>query len=123
LGEIDVVEAFGRQRGQFCRKADHWFAGEMEIAGGIGQAAHLFGRRFYHAFLAIADIDAPQAGKGVDHAPAVYIGQPHAVPAGQHACAMLLMAPERGDWVDQVIAVKVDQRAIGQGFGHVANLC
>jgi len=57
--EIDMIQPFGAEVDQLLRQPHRRFAAEMEIARGIGQAAHLLGRDFGDAVLAIADIDAP----------------------------------------------------------------
>jgi hypothetical protein len=85
----------------------------VEEARGVRQLAELFGRGRDDAFLPVADVDAPQPGKRIDHAAAVDIGQPHALPGFQNARPVLFMAAERNDGVDQVVAINVDKRAVG----------
>jgi len=115
LREEHMVKPFGRGGGEFAGKPDRRLAGEMEVAGGVRQFAHLLGRRFDDRILPVTDIDAPQPGKGIEQPVAVGIGQPHALSGFEHDCAMLLVPPERRDRMDQVIAVDIDQRTVGKG--------
>ena len=77
--EIDMVETRRGQGRQFVRKADRRLIAEMEIPGGVGKAPHLFGGDIHNTVLAVADIDAPQSCKAVEHAPPIDIGEPHAL--------------------------------------------
>src|SRR3546814_9053915 len=73
--EIDGIESAGRPVRQLLGELDRGLAGEVEIAGGVRQPPHLFGRGRDHAFLAVADVDAPQASKSVEQFAPFDIGE------------------------------------------------
>ncbi|MCY1223877.1 hypothetical protein D9M72_360170 [compost metagenome] len=103
--EIHVIQRAGRDLHQLVGEADRRLAAEMKVAGGVGQAAHLLGSGLHHALLAVADVDAPQAGEGVEHFVAGGVGQPRAAARRQHGGAALLVRAPGRHRVDQVCAI------------------
>ena len=104
-----MVKVAGRAVGQFGGEPDGRFGAEAEIAGGIGQLAHLACGGFDDAVVAIAGIDAPETGKAVYHLMARRIGDGRALGRFQHADAGLLMAAIGGDGVHKMSAVEFDK--------------
>ncbi|OIQ68870.1 hypothetical protein GALL_495320 [mine drainage metagenome] len=64
-GEIDVLQRLRRNLHQLGGQPDGRFTTEVKVARGIGQLAHLLGGSTHHTLVAIANVDAPQAGKSI----------------------------------------------------------
>ncbi|MNT53325.1 hypothetical protein D3C72_1904090 [compost metagenome] len=77
----------------------------MKVAGGVGQATHLLGGGLHDAFLAVADVDAPQPGEGIEQFVAAGVGQPCATARRQHRGAALLVHAPGRHRMDQVCAI------------------
>ena len=108
--EIAVIEIPRRAVGQFGGKADRGFGAKVEIAGGIGQLAHLGGGGIDHGFVAIARIDAPETGEAVDQIAPLVIGDGGTFGMAQHAHAARLVALKRRYRMNQMAAIEFDQR-------------
>eukprot|EP01022_Parablepharisma_sp_SALTPOND_P028594 TRINITY_DN71212_c0_g1_i1.p1 TRINITY_DN71212_c0_g1~~TRINITY_DN71212_c0_g1_i1.p1 ORF type:complete len:811 (-),score=318.58 TRINITY_DN71212_c0_g1_i1:764-3196(-) len=100
-GRADVHQLLGQQDGRF--------AGEMEVAGGIGQALHLLGGGADDALLAVAGVDAPQAGEGIQQFLVLVVGQVGTTAGLEDDGPQFFMLAEAGDGVDQVAAVEGSQ--------------
>ena len=98
-------------------KADRRLAGEAEVAGGVGQGAQLRGRGLHDAFLAVADVHAPQAGEGIEQLVAAHVGEPRAAGGREHQRAALFVLAPGGDGVDKVRAVERGKGIRGEAGG------
>jgi hypothetical protein len=107
--EVHVTQRVRRQFDELFGEPDGRFAAEVEIAGRIGQAAHLLGRYPYDAFVTVAGIHAPEAREGIEQFVAVDIAQPGAAPRLENRDAALLMRAQAGYRMDQMFAVGFDQ--------------
>ena len=82
----------------------------MEVTGGVRQLAHLLGSGLHHALLPVADVHAPEAGKGIEQLVAVVVLQPGALRRSQHHRAALFMLAPRCDRMDEMGAVECGER-------------
>src|SRR3546814_19191117 len=98
--EIDGIESAGRPVRQLLGELDRGLAGEVEIAGGVRQPPHLFGRGRDHAFLAVADVDAPQASKSVEQFAPFDIGEIRPLARPKDGGAALFMIAPRCNRMD-----------------------
>jgi hypothetical protein len=104
--EVHVVEITRRPISQFRRQARRWFAAQPEIPGRIGEFPHLPACCFHNAFVAVAGIDAPQAGKPVHQLATGGVGHPGALARLQQADARLFMAAPRGDGMNEMSPIE-----------------
>ena len=104
--EVGARQRGGRDLGQLGGQADRRLAGKAEVAGGVGQLAQLRGGGLHHAFLAVADVHAPQAGEGVQQFVALSVGEPGTARAGQQQRAACFVLAPGGNGVDEVRAVE-----------------
>ena len=109
-GEVDVVEIARRQLGEPGGEADRRLRAEAEVAGRIGQGAQLALGGGDDALLAVAGVDAPEAGEAVDEGAPLGVGHGRALGGGEHADAGGLVPAPAGDRVDEMGAVEFDQR-------------
>ncbi len=100
--QVHVVERSRRDLHQLLGEADGRLAAEVEVARGVRQAPHLFGRRLHHAFLPVADVHAPQPGEGVQQFMPPCIRQPGAAAGRQHGRTAFLVRAPRRHGMDQV---------------------
>jgi len=77
----------------------------MEIAGGIGQTAHLFSGRRDHVLMAIARVDTPQAGKSVQKFISIGVGQKHPLARLHDRYTALFMRADRHHGMEVMSAV------------------
>jgi len=104
--EVHMAQRCRRQFHQAGRQADRGLGREVEIAGRVRELAHLLGCRAHDAVLAVADVDAPEAGKRVEQFVAVGIGQVGAMAGDEDRGAALLVAAVIHDGMDKVGAVQ-----------------
>ncbi|MNN30625.1 hypothetical protein D3C81_1442790 [compost metagenome] len=115
-GEEHVVHALRRQLGDRRGQLDGRRVGGLEEQVVVGQFEHLPVRGIGQLAAAVADVDAPQAGHGVEDLLALAVPQVDAVGPGDDARALgaeLLVVAERGE---QVLAAE------GLPFGGAALL-
>ena len=83
---------------------------ETEVAGGVGQFAHLACGGFEDALVAVAGVDTPEPGEAVDQLVARRIGDGRPGRRFQHPDACGLMAAIGGNRMHQMGAVEFDER-------------
>ena len=81
----------------------------MEIAGGIGQLAHLRGGRLDDAFMSVTDVDAPKPGESIEQVTSGGVAHEHALGAFQHGDALGFMRAVSADGVDKMVPVEGDE--------------
>jgi hypothetical protein len=123
--EIDARKRRGRKLNELFCEANGRLAAEMKVAGGVGQAAHLFRGHAHDAFVTVARIDAPEPGEGVEQFVAFDVAQPRAASRFENGDAALFMRAQADDRMDQMLAVGFDECGSRHGvsvqsFGGVA---
>ncbi len=88
VDEEGVIQIVRRQLGQLGRQADGGLGGALEEAVVVGQLLHLPRGGPAQLGAAIADVDAPQPGEGVEQLVAFGIPDVAALAAGQDARAL-----------------------------------
>lgn len=104
--EEHVVEITGCKCGELGGEQDCRLGAIVEIAGGVGQPAHLLGRGAYDALLPVADIDTPQAGEAIEQRLPLDVGQHGPLPGAEDGDAARLVTAQRNDGMDQMVVVK-----------------
>ena len=108
-GVVDVVQVAGEELSQFGGQLDRRRGGEAEEGRHEGDFVDLIGRGHRQLMPAVADVDIPEPGEGVDVLLAVGVPEVDALAAGEHERATLADLLEVGDRVEKVGLVLRDQ--------------
>ena len=117
IDEEGMVEVARRQFGQLGRQFDGRLGGALEEAVVVGQLRHLLRRHLAQLLAAVADVDAPQAGEGIEQLVALGIPDIAALALGEDARALLRQCGVVVERMQVVLGIELLQ---GEGveLGH-----
>ena len=117
IDEEGMVEVARRQFGQLGRQFDGRLGGALEEAVVVGQLRHLLRRHLAQLLAAVADVDAPQAGEGIEQLVALGIPDIAALALGEDARSLLRQCGVVVERMQVVLGIELLQ---GEGvvLGH-----
>jgi hypothetical protein len=119
VAEEHLAHAIRRQADQPVGEADGRLRGHRREGVEVAELFGLLMDRLGDLGTAVADVDAPQAGHGVEVAPPVQIAQPRALALHEHPRPALEMLGERREGVHEAAPVELGERqVVGRLDGH-----